>query len=533
MTPLTPRMTPLTQPEPPEPFEPLRRRLAAGATQAARRALAEEIEPTPDQVGTEDVRILLGRLYDARYGVLAPNRVTERIEELGRALAADRIAVLSLLLNPAAVLDAIPAWLSGRDAAGDALDAWLGLCWLAEAAWQVVHDELPGPGLELPGPDFAPGDHALLVPLAARLRFVVLTEPLRHRGDTASSWAPDTAAAHQHGQHGVCSRVFGTGSWNTFVGRCREARRTWCGNLQTYQSHPYLACASPGLVDDDLAMLAFTWPTAGSRWGFRRLGPPLVLSVRSLKEPAALTAEDVATLDDVTDRQFLPRFELGPVVALAVHDDSRADSRARRSARRLSSGLVVAVALAAIGAAGLLHVRPAAVLAAVCYGLLAAGTVAFGTRWAAAWLLRLPAASAVGLLALISFFPPIWVTAPRRTWWAVIVLVLLAAGYLVVETRNHGASAGQALGRSGVVLVIGAVHAALVALIGLVVVAPAFLDDGNALGRLWLHPGGIEHGGKVLALGTAWCLATGVLSQILWDDRPVTAPLAHLTWRSS
>jgi hypothetical protein len=355
-----------------------------------------------------------------------------------------------------------------------------------------------------------------------------LTEPLRHRGDRASPWIPDAAEACQHGPHGICSRVFGAGSWNIFVGRCREARRAWHDDLRTYQSHPYLASASPGLIDDDLATLAFTWPTAGRRWGVRRLGPPLVLSVRPLPEPAALTAEDVATLDDVTDRHLLPRCELGPVIALAAHDDSRA----LRAVRQVTVGLVVAVAVAAVGAAGLLHVRVAAGLAAACYALLAAGTVAFGTRWAAAWLLRLPAASAVGLLALISFFPPTWLTAPRRTWWAVIVLVLLAAGYLVVETRNHGVSAGQALGRSGVVLVIGAVHAALVALIGLVVVAPAFLDDGNALGRLWLHPGGIEHGGKVLALGTAWCLATGVLSQILWDDRPVTAPLAHLTWRS-
>jgi len=27
-------------------------------------------------------------------------------------------------------------------------------------------------------------------------------------------------------------------------------------------------------------------------------------------------------------------------------------------------------------------------------------------------------------------------------------------------------------------------------------------------------------------------LAVGVFSQIRWDDRPITAPLAHLSWRS-
>jgi hypothetical protein len=38
--------------------------------------------------------------------------------------------------------------------------------------------------------------------------------------------------------------------------------------------------------------------------------------------------------------------------------------------------------------------------------------------------------------------------------------------------------------------------------------------------------------GLRVLLATAWCLAVGVFSQILWDDRPITAPLAHLSWRS-
>ena len=36
----------------------------------------------------------------------------------------------------------------------------------------------------------------------------------------------------------------------------------------------------------------------------------------------------------------------------------------------------------------------------------------------------------------------------------------------------------------------------------------------------------------VLALAAALCMAVGVFSQILWDDRPITAPLAHLSWRN-
>jgi hypothetical protein len=71
----------------------------------------------------------------------------------------------------------------------------------------------------------------------------------------------------------------------------------------------------------------------------------------------------------------------------------------------------------------------------------------------------------------------------------------------------------------------------MVSLLGLVVVAPAFVQNGQKLAAIWHHPS-YRHAAMVLVLATAWCLAVGVFSQILWDDRPITAPLAHLSWRS-
>ncbi|HMH93694.1 MAG TPA: hypothetical protein VK586_21765 [Streptosporangiaceae bacterium] len=96
--------------------------------------------------------------------------------------------------------------------------------------------------------------------------------------------------------------------------------------------------------------------------------------------------------------------------------------------------------------------------------------------------------------------------------------------------RSHGVG-GWSLLRSLAVAGVGAVHALLVSLIGLVAVAPAFVSGGKALAGVWRHPG-YGHAGMVLLLSTAWCLAVGVFSQILWDDRPITAALAHLSWRS-
>jgi hypothetical protein len=39
-------------------------------------------------------------------------------------------------------------------------------------------------------------------------------------------------------------------------------------------------------------------------------------------------------------------------------------------------------------------------------------------------------------------------------------------------------------------------------------------------------------GWLVLTVATTWSFAAGVVTQILWDDQPLTAPLAHLTWRT-
>jgi hypothetical protein len=164
-----------------------------------------------------------------------------------------------------------------------------------------------------------------------------------------------------------------------------------------------------------------------------------------------------------------------------------------------------------------------------CYGLVGLGVVLLGRIWAAQWLLRLPAAGAVGLLVLVTL-PPAWWQTPRTGWVPPVVLVLAAYGYLVAEARNHGVGPVAAPLRSMGVAFVAAGHAVLVSLIGLVIVAPSYVDDGGGLARLW-RDGADSVPRSVLVLAAAWCAAVGVFAQILWEDRPVTAPLAHLRWR--
>jgi hypothetical protein len=319
----------------------------------------------------------------------------------------------------------------------------------------------------------------------------------------------------------ILNRVFGDSSWNVLVARSQEARRAWKQCLDEYQSHPLLSQAKPAELERELSALVFR--QAGS-WRHRMA--PLGLSVRSPAERSALTAEDRGAIADAVEQHLLPRFAILTVARLALHDDRRGWQVARVA-------LAMCVLLTGLGSvacvAGLL-IYPAAWLAAACYVLICGGVAVLPAGWGSMWLLRMPAASTVGVIALISLIAGGWQGKPLGGWLAAGTLAAAAVGYLLIEVRNHGVAPWAALRRGLGVAVIGALHAAMVSLIGLVAIAPAFALAAGQLGELWKHPG-YGHAGLLLALAAAWSLAVGVFSQILWDDRPITAALAHLSWR--
>ncbi len=436
-------------------------------------------------------------------------RTGQVIDDLAASLGGSRGLAAAVLFAPADVLGSVSI---GGGQRWSAVHSWIALCWIAEAAWRTVST-----ASLMMDPAFAVGDDELLRPLAARLRFLTLSEPMRWRAQQPRAWWADVQDL-EFGDSGLVDRVFGEESWNLLNGRFRESRRVWLECLDSYQSHPFLAQAKPGEMEAELSALVFRHPRGRT---------PLGASHAPLAQPAPLTAEDLAVADEVSERHLLPRFDLRAVIGLALYDSRRW----HRAARSVAGVAVVAAALCAVALAARLRVQAAVVAAAVCYVMVGTGVVAFGSRWAALWLLRLPAAGAVGLFALLSLLPGGWLHTPHAGWAACAALAGAAYGYLVIEARNHGVAPLAALGRSAGVAMIGSVHALLVSLIGLVAVAPAFVGQGGALAALWRHPG-YGHAGMIVLLATTWCLAVGVFSQILWDDRPITAPLAHLQWRS-
>ncbi|HET9975611.1 MAG TPA: hypothetical protein VFQ68_45820 [Streptosporangiaceae bacterium] len=430
-------------------------------------------------------------------------------------IQADPFFLDAVLFSPHTVLERLLDAYSSPDTGP--VDSWLAMAWTAEAAWSAVAGGLPAEA------GYAAGDDGLLRPLAARLRFLVLSEPSRWRDEKARGWwarPPDRTP----GGNRVVNRAFGPESWHELMARCLEARRVWQGCLDEYQSHPVLAHAKPRELEQELCELVF-------RHGRTRLGrqaaAPLGLSEQPLADSAPLTAEDSAVIAEVAERHLLPRFAWLTAARLTLYDDHRV----WRWARRVSGLAAIGASLAAVGYAATLHVRCATISALICYGLLCVGVVVLPQGWGSMWLLRMPAASAVGIIALISLLAGGLLHTTPAGWRAAAALAAVSLGYLLIEVRNHGVGSGMAMLRALLVAGIGAIHALMVSLIGLVVVAPAFLSDGAGLEKLWSRPA-YGQAGLTLALAASWCLAVGVFSQILWDDRPITAPLAHLGWRS-
>lgn len=485
-----------------------------------------------------------------------------------------------LLHRPGAFLDQLPELLASAEpeppatvpALGDG-KGWRVFTACADLLWDYLGRNTP-----------QARKHRHLAPLAARTRFLALSEPFRHPDHQV--WSDLSATT------GDLYRLFGHNTWPEPARRAQEAREIWRSHLNGHQSIPLFDHAPPTAVEDEVRSLALMPATGFS-------GDPLVLDTPAMLRPPAGTSKSAekkrttqertptippaerALLEEVVEQHLLPRFATGRTWAVAL---------GLRRAHR-STGQAVAFAAVAVCAAGALALTVWALLdeempltiglglAAFTYVLIGAGALWFGRLWAMPLMLRLPAAAAVGLIVLVALHPDWW-TNIRPGPGLYMMLALLGGasfGYLLIEVRNHNsgqfperlrAASGpmaRIVGRALSVTITGLVHAFLVALLGMAVIAPVFSEEGPRLTTAWTSeeqeagqetgepvpdtadtPGPAEDTATppqgpprqpgepwaILAAATFWCLAAGVFSQILWDDQPITAPLTHRRWRN-
>ncbi|WP_435106641.1 hypothetical protein [Nocardiopsis synnemataformans] len=466
----------------------------------------------------------------------------EALEYLDRSAT----AVRALLYRPYGLLDLLPSVLGGRGSEEDSARYWQVFAVCSDLLWEYVSSDAPR----------ARG-HRHLLPLAARTRFLALSEPFRQRD------SPVWEDPHE----GELAHVFGHGTWAELVRGAREARESWRVQLNQYQSVPLLDQASPSMLEDELRLLAFESSFSGE---------PLVLAelAEAPTGPRSVPPADRAVLEEVVEQHLLPRFAAGHAWAAVTGWKRRTPACGPLvlfGLTGLAALVAVVLAVVALTVDGL-GFLPALVAAAFFYLLVGAGTVTYGRFWAMPLMLRLPAAAAVGLIVLVALHPDWWTSVSVGGQLLGLSLLLVGAsfGYLLVEARNHNSGQSQAgkterwkdarrvLGRAASVTFTGLAHAFLVALLGMAVIAPVFSEEGGKLTAVWYgpdasaseepvaaaeQPTGTQTDGTeqdpsapdplaILVAATAWCLAAGVFSQILWDDQPITAPLAHRRWRN-
>ncbi|KXK59002.1 hypothetical protein AWW66_26595 [Micromonospora rosaria] len=307
------------------------------------------------------------------------------------------------------------------------------------------------------------------------------------------------------------------------VTRARQARQDWLDVLDTADDH--------SLLHQDISTETDARDLVTVPVNPRRL---------DTGHPITGDPVDAGVWRHCVRAHLLPRFSVGTAWQVAW----RLSDRTARVATVLAGAAFLAALLLLTAGAARWWPHQAA-------GLVTAATAAAGAGYAAVitaavrepgaswpWLLRQPASAMLGVVALTALHPDWWSNLDgTRALGATTVLAALATGYLVVEAVNHGVHRSRLLlRRVGAVAALGAVHATLVGATALRWLTPALSETASTTGRLdclWSATGcppGTIAPGYVFALAAAWCYAAGVFSQILWDDQPYTAPLAHLAW---
>jgi hypothetical protein len=366
------------------------------------------------------------------------------------------------------------------------------------------------------------------------------SSPLALRNNYLIAALPIGASSGTRGQLAAA-----VGGLDVVMASYNEARAAWLESLSRYRAWPQLAAKGSRWVEDETSR---------------------IFDLERVSGDAGLSYSDSDLLENVQSRIALPRFNLRLTFRLALLGGmSRGTLLLPIAAWIAGAGWAI---LAQPSSARWVANEPAwAIAAGAGAGYVVAGFLAVlrGPLASAFWCLRLPASAAIGVGAIVSlglgdtWRPPIGVSG---------LLAAVALGYLCVEVKNNDVGgAWSVLRRAGTVWALGLLHAICIGAVGLALIAPALRDSSqpvqssgapvsrpqttappdttlaSASGtQVWEEAsaaGASESTGETNAHSTwllqllflaAGGLAFGVLAQVLWEDRPVTAPLGRTDW---
>ncbi|OLT29299.1 hypothetical protein BJF83_11960 [Nocardiopsis sp. CNR-923] len=446
----------------------LRRRADAGVGAALNRHRSGFSEET-DIAALSAPAVL--RAYGIIPKVLSPaagaavtsDDVGRAVDAITRALCEHRPRLLAALYRPLAIIPALTEE-QERGVELSLYHQWFAWCWTSEAAWRALRSPPAAVPLPLTGTEAE-----LLVPLAARHRFLALSEPYREVRRAAGLVPSD--AAHD---------LFGRQPGDVLLNHCRHARWEWAELLGRHESLPVLDGAEPGEIEAETDLLLFECPTDGRdrARGHRpspvRLGPPLAVNPHRLSgsdRRHRYTTEDVGFASGIIERHLLPRYRVLATAhaALALAEHPRL-GRLMAAATLCPAVLALAGALSSpwmrsVPVTGWPTLGTCAAVAGLAYAVGLVGLTVHGRSWALPWLLRVPAAAAIGLLMVTTMHPSWWGAAfdptameipgrepgadpPLGPMGVALFLAVAAFAYLLANARNTGVGIGAALLRA-------------------------------------------------------------------------------------
>ena len=435
----------------------------------------------PQQVGTNSVEALLANGWDNA------EQADARLAALAEALNAPQTerVVAEIDRCSALLLETDVDWMTTNGSGW--CSRWRPAARLIEALWPVYEQR---------------AEHSLglrmRLPLVARARFLILSAPFR--GDVPQSSWPEIEATF--GDLGRLSQ------------RARLAREAWADELLSYQDRPAIDRLGPRDLENEGRLLT----THDTSWRGSHLALQRPSDARDPHEERAAT-------ERMLRRFYLPRFMLADVASVVWRSMGGWGRAAIAGAVLMLVVGAFALPLAAmLNTSGPAWTRPvgglpgaAAILGAVGYFIVVIHLLVHGPSVAYPFLLRFPAGVAIGLAALLSL-QDFDYRAHSAAGAGVVVIAVL---YLMVEARNHGVALWPSVRRGLATGLIGLVH-------GLVLSAAAVAAALPALSNY--PPVGLRGAAIAQVLLAAGGLTLGVFLQVLWEDRPVTYPLAHMEW---
>ncbi|MEV5719997.1 hypothetical protein AB0L41_39440 [Amycolatopsis mediterranei] len=325
-------------------------------------------------------------------------------------------------------------------------------------------------------------------------------------------------------------------SYQGWLPTFRSARVHWLGYLDDIDRDPWLSGRNSTDIEGDLALmrqaLLHEGDTDDHTWRFY----------------------DRALARRLVDNHLLPRGDLRDSVELVAHYDRRTTTSTLVPWLVLLVPVIATVLLGALWCIPLIPGRPPWLgfvgdVVCVVPAIVAVATLRATEHNPLRTRLLLPrvlAANVVGIAALVTLHPDWWQT-PVDGLSAIVTPILLAAAafvYQLHEFRNHGSTGCALVCRTLLVTLISLCYALLVNWLALRYVLPAFSEEGHLLATsrsaapmadLVLpadpaSPGAAPHIVRplwMLLTATAWSHSLAVFIQLVWDDKPITAPLGR------